>query len=106
MCKVAYEYQEQSSNQSRHRVRFGLLVTRDAVMFFLVLQGTLALLGFITHWIDRAVNCPDETWDLPCNYTIVNGTKVGGTFITKLYPEDWANRNSISHLRLGNYQLS
>ena len=99
VCRFAYEFETEASSaeQSRRNVQFGLLVTRDIFLFFLCLQGFIAGLGFIIHWIDRAVNCPNEpAWSIPCNSTVV----------TRIYPQDWANGNSISHLRLGPYYVT
>lgn len=97
VCRDAYEFEAASTaNASQQQLRFGLLVTRDIALFFLLLQSTIAGLGFLMHAIDRGVNCPDTpSWAIPCNTTI-----------TKLYPRGWADSNSISHLRLGPYYVT
>jgi hypothetical protein len=99
VCRFAYELEAETSfaEQGRRNVRFGLLVSRDIFLFFLCVQSTIAGLGFIIHAIDRAVNCPTEkAWSIPCNTTA----------ITRLYPHEWANDNSVSHLRLGPYYVT
>ena len=107
VCTNSYVFEERTIGHQRHRVKFGLLVTRDVVLFFFALQTGIAALAFAMHWIDRAINCPYEAWTQPCNYTYdANGTRSGGTMITRLYPREWADTNSVSRLRLGPYYVS
>ena len=100
VCRFAYEFEDDSTSESelrKRKVQFGLLVTRDLFLFFVCVQAIIAGLGFIIHWIDRAENCPPHApWTVPCNTTVV----------TKLYPKEWAEDNSISHLRLGPYYVT
>lgn len=99
VCRFSYEYEAEPSSEelSKRKIKFGLLVTRDIFLFFILLQSTIAGLGFMIHWMDRSINCPDgESWSIPCNTTVV----------TRLYPRSWAADNSISHLRLGPYYVT
>jgi len=109
VCKGAYVIDTAKELvQMGHKVKFGLLVSRDVFLFFFVMQTTIAGLGIVLHAVDRGINCPGESWNIPCNdVRDVNGTVVDhGTFITDLYPNEWADATSVSRLSLGPYYVS
>jgi hypothetical protein len=97
VCREAYEFEpvELRSEQAQ-KLKFGLLVTRDMFVFFLVVQSTIAGVAILMHAVDRWINCPEGgSWSIPCNATI-----------PKLYPQGWSQDRSLSHMSIGPYYVT
>ena len=66
VCKGAYVIDTAKELvQMGHKVKFGLLVSRDVFLFFFVMQTSIAGLGIVLHAVDRGINCPGDDSPLP-----------------------------------------
>lgn len=96
VCRFEYEVTDAQPEPSR-LMRFRIVVARDTLLLFVVVQTVVALFAIFLHALDRGINCKQQPkWSVPCNTS----------FFPDLFPHEWADRTSIAHLSLGPYYVS